>query len=89
MLPDLTTLPTAIAALGAVLALIWIAARAARIGGWKAPPVAGRMLAIEEVLALDARRRLCLIRCGERKLLILTGGDGAMLGWLPEQGGAK
>ena len=85
MFPDPTISLTAVAALAVVLGLIWLAARAARAGGWGASAPAGRMLAVEEVLALDARRRLCLIRCGERRLLVLTGGDTVLLGWLADQ----
>ena len=46
-------------------------------------PVRGGPLALEQVLALDARRRLVLVRCGERRLLLLTGGaQDIPLGWL-------
>lgn len=40
-------------------------------------------LAVEQVLALDTRRRLVLVRCDGRRLLLLTGGPQDMaLGWL-------
>ncbi|HET9018240.1 MAG TPA: flagellar biosynthetic protein FliO [Acetobacteraceae bacterium] len=46
-------------------------------------PARGGVLAVEQVLALDARRRLVLVRCGGRRLLLLTGGPQDMtLGWL-------
>lgn len=39
-------------------------------------------LAVEQVLALDARRRLVLVRCGARRVLLLTGGGSdVVVGW--------
>lgn len=75
-------------ALGAVLLLAWLAARALR-----ASPLAahrpGRRLQLQESLALDARRRLLLVRCDGRELLLLTGGtEDRLLGWLPASGDA-
>jgi len=73
-------------ALVAVLLLIWGAARALR-----ASPLAaarqrpGRRLRIEEVLPLDPRRRLLVLRCDGREVLVLTGGaQDLLLGWLPQ-----
>jgi flagellar protein FliO/FliZ len=44
-------------------------------------------LRIEEALALDARRRLLIVRCDGRALLLLTGGaQDQVVGWLPENG---
>jgi flagellar protein FliO/FliZ len=44
----------------------------------------GRRMAVQEVLALDARRRLLLLRCDGREVLLLTGGNqDALIGWLP------
>jgi len=46
-------------------------------------PSRGGDLALEQVLAIDARRRLVLVRCGARRLLLLTGGpQDVPLGWL-------
>ena len=43
-----------------------------------------RRLAVREVLPLDPKRRLVLVRCDDRELLLLTGGAGEVsLGWLP------
>jgi flagellar protein FliO/FliZ len=71
------------AALAGVLLLLWLAARLARrtgLGGGRE----GRRLAVQEVLAVDARRRLLLVRCDGREMLLLTGGaEDSMLGWLP------
>jgi flagellar protein FliO/FliZ len=73
---------TAIAALLAVLGALLLAGRAARAAGIGARP--GRRLAVEETLALDGRRRLTLLRCEGRHLLLLTGGaQELVVGWLP------
>lgn len=83
-----TTL-TGVAGLALVLALVLLAARAARIFGI-APglPVrsgtAPRSLVLAETLALDPRRRLMLVRCKERELLVLTGGPQDILLPVPE-----
>ena len=78
---------SAIAALLAVLALIWLAGRMARFGGLARRPAAGGLLVVQDVVMLDARRRLHLIRCGERRVLLLTGGaQDVVVGWL-EPGG--
>lgn len=70
------------AALAGVLLLLWLAARAMRRTGLAGR--AGRRLAVQEVLAVDARRRLLLVRCDGREMLLLTGGaEDSMLGWLP------
>ncbi len=85
LLPNL--LP-ALAALAAVLGLVLLAARWARSSGW-APASTGRRLAVLDSLALDRARRLQLIRCDGRELLVLTGGGTDLLvGWLPGPGGA-
>lgn len=76
---------TALLALLGVLALILLARRAVL----SLPGLAGRLpraggpLGIEQALALDSRRRLLLIRCGPRRLLLLTGGSqDLVVGWL-------
>jgi hypothetical protein len=38
------------------------------------PQNTARRLAIEEACAVDAKRRLLLVRCGEQRVLLLTGG---------------
>lgn len=70
------------AALCGVLLLLWLAARGARATGLARR--GGRRLAVQEVLALDSRRRLLLLRCDGREMLLLTGGgQDSLLGWLP------
>ena len=69
-------------ALALVLGLLWLLARGLRAGGMAKRQ--GRRLAVQEVLAVDARRRLLLLRCDGREVLVLTGGgQDAVLGWLP------
>ncbi len=82
--PFATTL-TALAALAVVLGLVWLASRAARWGGL-APRASGvRRLAVQDALALDARRRLTLVRCDDRSVLLLTGGaQDLVVGWLKQ-----
>jgi flagellar protein FliO/FliZ len=86
MISPFTTTLTAIAALAAVLGLVWLASRAARWGGLAPRPTGGRRLVVQDALALDARRRLTLVRCDDRTVLLLTGGaQDLVVGWLPEQ----
>jgi flagellar protein FliO/FliZ len=86
-----TTPVMTILALAVVIGLILLARQGARL-----LPLAGTMalgrargavprdgLALEQVLALDPRRRLLLVRCGPRRLLLLTGGQqDVVVGWL-------
>ena len=77
---------TAAAALGGVVGLILLAGRAARRAGLAPASGQGR-LRVEETLVLDARRRLLLVTCEGRGLLLLTGGaKDEVVGWLPERG---
>jgi flagellar protein FliO/FliZ len=74
---------TALAALAAVLMLIWLAGRLARFGGIAQRAPGSRILVVRDVLALDARRRLHLIECEKRRFLLLTGGaQDVVVGWL-------
>ena len=85
MIPNVTSILTGIAALAAVLALVLLAGRVARLGGW-APRAgaAARRLRIEESLALDSRRRVQLLSCDGRLLLLMTGGSADLvIGWVP------
>ncbi len=83
MVIGITSIITAVAALIAVLGLIWLAGRAARFGGMARRPATGGLLSVQDALALDARRRLHLIKCGDRRVLLLTGGaHDVVVGWL-------
>ena len=74
---------TAGGALLGVVGLILLAGRAARRAGF-APRAGSGRLRVEESLAIDARRRLVLVRCDGRDLLLLTGGQqDQVVGWLP------
>ena len=77
-------------ALGAVLLLAWGGARLLRASPLAAGALRpGRRLRVEEVLAVDPRRRLLLLSCDGRECLVLTGGgQDALLGWLPPRGDA-
>ncbi len=53
----------------------------------KGQPAAGKRLLIEEVCAIDPRRRLLLIRCDSQHVLLLTGGPADMVVSLAAAGG--
>jgi len=87
MSETLASIPIAVGALAAVLALVWLLARLAGHGGLPLRRAGARRLALQEVVALDTRRRLCLVRCDGRSLLLLTGGaQDVVVGWLPGDG---
>jgi len=78
------SLLTAVLALLGVVGLILLTRRAALLlpGIARLPRAAGP-LRLEQTLALDARRRLLLVGCSGRKLLLLTGGgQDVVVGWL-------
>ncbi len=83
---SLSTILIGVAALGGVLCLILVVARGLRAAGLVQPQT-GQRLKVRETLALDRTRRLYVIVCDKRELLVLTGGASEqMLGWLPEPG---
>jgi flagellar protein FliO/FliZ len=44
-----------------------------------------RLLSIQEMLPLDGKRRLVMVRCGERNLLLLIGGaQDRVVAWLED-----
>jgi flagellar protein FliO/FliZ len=86
MLLGFSSLLTAIAALVVVLALVWAGARAARFTGLAPRSSSGRILAVQDAIALDSRRRLLVVRCGTRDVVLLTGGaQDLVVGWLAQQ----
>jgi len=88
MLLETGSLLTAVAALAVVLAIVWVGSRAVRMSGL-APRSAGpRLLAMRDVIALDSRRRLLVVQCGARDLVLLTGGPAdVVVGWLDQSYG--
>lgn len=89
MFVSATTILTASIALAAVLALIFVAGRFARFGGLAQRPAGTRILVVQDVLHLDQRRRLYLISCERRRVLLLTGGpQDRVIGWLDGEGPA-
>jgi flagellar protein FliO/FliZ len=86
MTPEITHWLTAAASLVAVLGLVLLGGRLLRASGFAPAAKTGTRLALQESLALDARRRLVLVRCDGRDVLLLTGGaQDQVVGWLPER----
>jgi flagellar protein FliO/FliZ len=82
---SLSSLLPAILALGGIVALLLLVPRVLlRLRPRLAPAYrGGSAMAVEQVLALDMRRRVLLVRCGDRRVLLLTGGaQDLVLGWL-------
>lgn len=84
MIGSVGPIVTAAGALLGVLVLVALAARLVRMGGWAPRPRPGKLLAVQESVALDTRRRLHLVQCGERQVVLLTGGtQDVVVGWIP------
>jgi flagellar protein FliO/FliZ len=74
-----------IAVLAGVLMLIVAATRLFQFGLWRPQPRPGRTLVLRESIALDPRRRIHLVQCGQRQVVLLTGGgQDLVIGWLQE-----
>ncbi|HUB14205.1 MAG TPA: hypothetical protein VMB34_19800 [Acetobacteraceae bacterium] len=83
MLLGLSSVLTAVAALAVVVALVWGCARAVRLSGLVPRPSGDRLLSLRDSLALDPRRRLLVVSCGARDVVLLTGGaQDLVVGWL-------
>jgi flagellar protein FliO/FliZ len=68
-----------------VIALIRAAARLFQFSGWRAPSRPGRTLILRESIALDPRRRIHLVQCGQRQVVLLTGGgQDLVIGWMQD-----
>lgn len=71
------------AALAAVLGMVVLAGRGARMLRL-AQPAVGRRLVLGEALVLDRTRRLQLVSCDGRELLLLIGSSSEqVVSWLP------
>ena len=80
-----TSIVTAVAALAAVLLLILLTGRLAKMTRFARPRGAGpSRLTLQDSLALDPRRRLLLVQCDGRSVLLLTGPTDQVVGWLPD-----
>jgi flagellar protein FliO/FliZ len=68
-----------------VIALIGAAAKLFQFSGWRAQPRSGRTLILRESIALDPRRRIHLVQCGQRQVVLLTGGgQDVVVGWMQD-----
>ena len=80
---SLVSLLTAAAALIAVVGLVLLAGRAAKVAGVARLRGGGQRLAARERLALDRTRSLQIVSCDGRDVLLLMGGQtDVVVGWL-------
>jgi flagellar biogenesis protein FliO len=79
MLPDAVRLAEAMAALGAVVLLILVVGRGARLLAAAQHADGQAPIRLRGTLALDTRRRLHLVEAEGRQALILTGGSQDLL----------
>lgn len=80
------TILTAVGALVGILAVIGLAARLWQTGFMHRQTTNSRTLVLRETVALDPRRRLHLVQCGERRVILLVGGSqDVVVGWMPDQ----
>lgn len=68
-----------------VLALVGVAAKLFQLSSRRVRSHAGQTLILRESLALDPRRRIHLVQCGERQVMLLTGGpQDLVIGWVAD-----
>jgi flagellar protein FliO/FliZ len=80
---NLGTYLSAAAALAIVLMLVGAVAWLARRQGLIPRSASGSEFAVKETIALDARRRLHLVRCCGQHALLMTGGpQDLVVGWV-------
>ncbi len=76
---------SALGILAAVVGLVLIAGRVVSRLPLTAKVGAGRTLVLRESIALDPRRRVHLLQCGQRQVVLLTGGSqDIVVGWMNE-----
>jgi flagellar protein FliO/FliZ len=72
-----------IGVLTGVIALILAATRLYQFTLWRSQPRLGRILVLRESIAIDPRRRVHLVQCGQRQVVLLTGGgQDLVIGWM-------
>lgn len=85
MIGEAESLLSAGAALAIVLLLIVAAGRLIRFGHFAPRGKGDQALSVQKTVALDSRRRLHLIHCGSRRVVLLTGGtQDLVVGWIPD-----
>jgi flagellar protein FliO/FliZ len=68
-----------------VIALILAATRLCQFSLWRTQPRSGRTLVLRESIAIDPRRRVHLVQCGQRQVILLTGGgQDVVVGWIQD-----
>ena len=68
-----------------MIALIGAAAKLFQLSGWRTQSRVGRTLVLRESIALDPRRRIHLVQCGHRQVVLLTGGgQDLVVGWMQD-----
>jgi flagellar protein FliO/FliZ len=83
MADSLTMLVTSVAALAGIVGVILLIGRLLRHTSFARPKSSAHLLIPRDTIVLDARRRLHLIQCGDRSVLLLTGGEtDVVVGWL-------
>lgn len=76
---------TAIGVLAGVVGLVLVIGRLASRFSFHTTTKAGRTLFLRESIALDPRRRVHLLQCGNRQVVLLTGGSqDVLVGWINE-----
>jgi flagellar protein FliO/FliZ len=87
------TLLLVIGVLIGVIAVIGVVAKLVQFSGWpsawpigwRPQPRSGRTLILRESIALDPRRRIHLVQCGQRQVVLLTGGgQDLVIGWMQD-----
>jgi flagellar protein FliO/FliZ len=74
-----------IGVLTGVIALILAATRLFQFSLWRSQPHPGRILALRESIVIDPRRRIHLVQCGQRQVILLTGGgQDLVIGWIQD-----
>jgi flagellar protein FliO/FliZ len=74
-----------IAVLAGVLALVGVATWLFKLGMWRSQPRPGRTLILRESIALDPRRRVHIVQCGQRQVVLMTGGgQDVVVGWMQD-----